>query len=160
MQSQKPLTDTKHNNNKESALSALISVGWYSHFTAPSLLSTDHRWPSDCSLLPLSTLTGFECFSVFFFLWWKSFYWSFHSLLHLSDILGGSHYALLLLVLVLVLGIARRGRHAKIQFDETSDCFVVVVVCCPTHLLHYNYYIRFVVVVVIWFRILHALQET
>lgn len=159
MHSQKPLTDTKHNNNKESALSAL-SVGWYSHFTAPSLLSTDHRWPSDCSLLPLSTLTGFECFSVFFFLWWKSFYWLFHSLLHLSDILGGSHYALLLLLLVLVLGIARRGRHAKIQFDETSDCFVVVVVCCPTHLLHYNYYIRFVVVVVIWFRILHALQET
>lgn len=48
MHRRKPLTDTKHNNNKKSALSAL-SVGWYSHFTAPSLLSNDHR----CSL-PLS----------------------------------------------------------------------------------------------------------
>lgn len=66
MHRQKPLTDTKHNNNIESALGAL-SVGWYSHFTAPSFsLSPDHLWPSDCSLLPLSTLTGFECFSFFF----------------------------------------------------------------------------------------------
>lgn len=65
--------------------------------------------------------------------------------MHLSDILGESHYALLLLlllVLVLVLG-SRTGRHAIIQFDETSDCFVV---CFPTLFLHYNYDIRFVVV--------------
>lgn len=62
--------------------------------------------------------------------------------MHLSDILGGSHYALLLL---LYLG-SRRGRHAKLQFDETSDCFVFSF-CFPTPSLNYIYYIRFVVVV-------------